>query len=190
MQTTPSNSIWISPVERTELPKPILDTIDTPLTIHPPTYAEEYTIQRSSYGEYGCNAVLYIGSSITFWDLPFKEYGPLVPEGWMKHTWEALSHTTLTLKGPNLDLPAERDKDVALMDAFVAQGYDSEILTCLNGCRLFLGASHLSRLSTACGARIDNRCWQGKQHLSDLHPTLIKTHRPATDVWAIWRQAL
>jgi hypothetical protein len=107
----------------------------------------------------------------------------------MKHTWEALSHTTLTLRGPNLGLPPERDKDVALMDAFVAQGYDSKMLTCLNECHLFLGASHLSHLSTTCGARIDNRCWQDKHHLSDLRSTLIRTHRSSTDAWKMWRQA-
>jgi hypothetical protein len=132
----------------------------------------------------------HIGLSVTFWELPFEEYGPLAPEGWMKHTWEGLSHTTLMLKGPNLSLPDEREGDVALMDAFVAQGYDRAMLTCLNDCRLFLGASHLSHLSTACGARIDNRCWQGKHHLSDLRPKLIQTHRPSTDAWVMWRKAL
>jgi hypothetical protein len=46
--------------------------------------------------------------SVTFWELPFQEYGNLAPDGWMKNTWEALSKTALTLKGPNLGLRHER----------------------------------------------------------------------------------
>jgi hypothetical protein len=64
----------------------------------------------------------------------------------MKHTWEAISLTTLVLKGPSLGLPGKRERDVALMDAFVAQGYEPEKLECLNECRLHLGALHLSHL--------------------------------------------
>jgi hypothetical protein len=58
----------------------------------------------------------------------------------MKHTWEALSHTQLTLKGPNLGLPMERVTDKALMDTFAVQGYDMSTLTTLNECWFFLGA--------------------------------------------------
>ena len=48
---------------------------------------------------------LYVGSKVTFWDLPFEAYGHLAPSGWIKHTWEALSHTPLVLKGPSLAIP-------------------------------------------------------------------------------------
>jgi hypothetical protein len=66
----------------------------------------------------------HVGSGVTFWELPFQEYGCLAPDGWIKHTWEALSLTQLTLKGPNLGLPNERERDIPLMDAFIAQGYN------------------------------------------------------------------
>jgi hypothetical protein len=132
----------------------------------------------------------HVGSSVTFWELPFQEYGCLAPEGWIKHTWEALSDTQLTLKGVNLGLPDERIKDTALMDAFIAQGYNEAKLTILNECRFYLGASHVSHISTACGSRIDKRCWQGKQHQADMRPRLIHTHRPTQKHWDIWRESL
>jgi hypothetical protein len=132
----------------------------------------------------------HIGSTVTFWELPFQEYGCLAPEGWMKHTWEALSHTQLTLKGPQLGLPNEREKDESLMDAFVAQGFDDKRLITLNECRIYLGASHLSHISTACGSRVDERCWQGKQHHSDMRSKLIHTHRPTQKDWEIWRESI
>jgi hypothetical protein len=132
----------------------------------------------------------HIGSTVTFWELPFQEYGCLAPEGWMKHTWEALSLTQLTLRGPNLGLPNERLHDVSLMDAFVAQGFGEQCLITLNECRLYLGASHLSHISTACGSRIDQRCWHGKQHLSDMRPRLIHTYRPTMKDWETWRESI
>jgi hypothetical protein len=79
---------------------------------------------------------------------------------------------------------------MTLMDAFVAQGYDSRTLATLNDCRFYLGASHLSHITTACGSRIDARCWQGKQHLSDMRPKLINTHRPTQKDWDTWRESL
>jgi hypothetical protein len=93
----------------------------------------------------------HIGSMITFWELPYEEYGVLGPKGWMKNTWEALSHTSLILEGPNLGIPNSRENDISLMDAFVAQGCKDKTLMVLNECRFYLAASHLSHISLACG---------------------------------------
>ncbi|MGL5935588.1 MAG: hypothetical protein ACRCZI_08185, partial [Cetobacterium sp.] len=132
----------------------------------------------------------HIGSTINFWDLPFEEYCSLAPEGWMKNTWEALSKTPLSLRGPNIGLPNEREHDVSLMDAFVAQQLDAKTLEKLNECRLYLGASHLSHISMACGKRIDPRCWKGKKHHADGRPSLIHTYRPTKKTWELWQKTL
>jgi hypothetical protein len=132
----------------------------------------------------------HIGSTVTFWELPFEEYGSLAPDGWMKQTWQALSQTTLTLKGSDLGLPNERITDVSLMDAFVAQGYSEETLRILNECRFWLAASHLSHITTACGQRVDAQCWQGKRHTADMRPRLIHTYRPTTKNWELWQEKI
>ena len=72
---------------------------------------------------------LYVGSEITFWDRPFEAYGHLAPQGWVKHTWEALSSTPLVLWGPSLAIPHQRQWDIHLMDAFVDQNFSPAILT-------------------------------------------------------------
>jgi hypothetical protein len=71
------------------------------------------------------------------------------------HMGSVIPHNMM-LKGPNLGLLNEREGDVALMDAFVMQGYDSKKLIFLNKCRLILGTSNLFHLTTVCRARIDN----------------------------------
>jgi hypothetical protein len=130
----------------------------------------------------------HVGSTVNFWELPYEEYGSLAPDGWMKQTWQALSQTTLTLKGPKLGLPNERVADVSLMDAFVAQGYSAKTLKILNECRFWLAASHLSHISTACGSRIDTRCWEGKRHEADMRPRLIHTYKPTAKDWTVWQE--
>ena len=47
---------------------------------------------------------LHIGSARNFWELPFEQYGCLAPKGWMKHTWECLDSTPLSLLGPPLQI--------------------------------------------------------------------------------------
>ena len=59
----------------------------------------------------------HIGSDQPFWELPFEMYGHLAPDGWMKSTWEALSDTRLTLKGPDITVKTKRQNDMHLMDA-------------------------------------------------------------------------
>ncbi|MGL5936607.1 MAG: hypothetical protein ACRCZI_13415, partial [Cetobacterium sp.] len=130
----------------------------------------------------------HIGSTVNFWELPFEEYGSLAPDGWMKNTWQALSQTTLSFKGPQFGLLDEREDDRALMDAFVAQGYDTKTLTTLNECRFWLAASHLSHISTANGLEIDTRCWEGKQHAADMRPRVIHTFHPKEKDWRVWRE--
>jgi hypothetical protein len=119
----------------------------------------------------------HVGLMVTFWGLPFEEYGSLDPEGWMKQTWQALSQMALTMKGLSLGLPNERVADMSLIDAFVAQGYNAKTLTVLNECCFWLAASHLSHITSACGLRIDKRCWEGKRHAEDMQPRLIHTYR-------------
>ena len=71
---------------------------------------------------------LYVGSKINFWELPFEAYGCLAPLSWMRHTWDSLSGTPLTLKGPSLTFPHQCQHDVYLMDAFVDNKVSKETL--------------------------------------------------------------
>ncbi len=63
---------------------------------------------------------LHVGSDQPFWQLPYDCYAPLAPDGWIKRTWEALSQTPLTLSGPDITQPKQREHDQHLMDVFVA----------------------------------------------------------------------
>ena len=106
---------------------------------------------------------LHVGSKINFWELPFPAYGFLAPVGWMKHTWESMSSSTLVLKGPAISIPRRRQRDVYLMDAFVDTISDQTTLKQINECRLFLHATTLSDISTADGTSIDPCAWFGQR---------------------------
>jgi len=56
----------------------------------------------------------YVGTEKPFWDMPFAEYGHLAPRGWMAFTWQELSETGLSLKGPLATIPSHRALDLSL----------------------------------------------------------------------------
>ena len=94
----------------------------------------------------------------------------------MKHTWESMDSTPLTLQGEDLGLKPKRQKDVCLIDAFVEAGYETDELETLRDCRMHLRANFVSDISTACGSRITRAAWKGKknsnrsQNSLDQHP--------------------
>ena len=133
---------------------------------------------------------LHVGSKQPFWDLPFELYGPLAPDGWIKFTWEALWDTPLSMKGPTIATPTLRQHDVHLTDAFIEQGFEDHELIQLQDCRLYLKATTLAHITTACGSRIEDRAWQGKQSIQQHPPQWINTHNPGYRQWNLWRRAL
>jgi hypothetical protein len=105
---------------------------------------------------------LHVGSDQTFWELPFSQHGFLVPDGWIRHAWESLEDTSLTLNGPNLAIPSKHQHDVHLMDDFIDQGCSTKLFLALDECRLHLQATTLADICTADGTTVDSDCWQGK----------------------------
>jgi hypothetical protein len=135
---------------------------------------------------------LHIGSEINFWELPFEPYGFLAPFGWIKHTWEALSQTSLTLKGPSTAFPKQRKYDCYIMDAFVDKGYDEDTMAKLNECRLFLHATTLADMCNADGKSFDMIAWEGKRSPSRRYTETkwIQTCDPGPRYWDCWRLAV
>ncbi len=133
---------------------------------------------------------LYVGSDQTFWSLPFPLYGQLAPDGWIKHTWDALHDTPLSLQGVDLALPPQREHDIHLMDAFIDCEPSSDDLLTLQNCRLYLEAYSLADITTACGSRITTAAWMGKRHDTQQPPQWIPTRKPSETAWTLWRNYL
>ena len=76
----------------------------------------------------------HVGSLVNFWELPFQQYGMLAPRGWMRHVWESLDDTPLTLRGHDLTFPTQRLGDCHLMDCFIEAGYDQDTVLVLQDC--------------------------------------------------------
>ena len=135
---------------------------------------------------------LYIGSEINFWELPFEAYGFLVPLGWMKHTWEALSTSPLVLHGPSLSPPLQRQHHKYLMDAFVDQFTNQTLLMQLNACRLYLHATTLADISSADGLNVDLGVWLGQRSHNHCHveSEWIRTRDTGPTAWQTWQDVL
>ena len=133
----------------------------------------------------------HVGSKTPFWELPYPLYGCLAPEGWMQFTWETLSATNITIRGPLPTIPLSRLHDIHLMDAFIHHTHDTSILQELNDCRMFLQATTLSHISTADGHNIQHHAWYGTEpSLVQTPPSWPKTYRPNANAWITWQQYL
>lgn len=133
---------------------------------------------------------LYIGSDQNFWDLPFQLYGPLAPDGWIKSTWQALSETSLSFRWPSLAIKPKRRRDVFLMDAFMAINPPPHDLQSLQTCRLYLQATTLADITTACGNRIASATFQGTDQPLLHQRAWIPTQKPTQNDWVIWQSYL
>ena len=140
---------------------------------------------------------VHVGSATPFWDLPFSEFGKLAPRGWLKHTWEALDESPLSLRGPLATEPSLRQHDVHLMDVFardpvLKQKERAKDLLSLQNCRLFLGVTRLSEIATAKGTQIRRECWEGKAgpHRQRISESWPKAYRPSPNDWTLWRGTL
>jgi len=134
---------------------------------------------------------LHVGSELPFWEIPFVQYGCIAPKGWMKHTWEAISETPLTLKGEHITVPSQRQHDHHLTDAFVHHGYTGDDLVALNDCRLYLtGTTTLADICTIEGLHITEAAWTGRVSSDRRTPDWINTYRPGPNKWILWQHAL
>jgi len=100
----------------------------------------------------------HLGSKIPFWELPFKLYGNLAPEGWMKFTWQHLSLTSLTsltLRGPLAVVAPKCQCNVFVMDVMVHKDWSLHSRWPINEIRFHLGGTTLSDFCNAAGTHID-----------------------------------
>ena len=110
---------------------------------------------------------------------------------YIKNTWQALSTSSLTLKGPPITQPSQRLHDHHLMDVFLSMDPDTSDLQALQDCRLFLEVTTLSDTCTARGSRIEKRAWEGKTLLHHrTSPQWVGACRPHKSKWEIWQHYL
>jgi hypothetical protein len=86
-----------------------------------------------------------------------------------------------------------RTNDCHIMDAICADGrYKNPQLDRINACRLYLKATLLSDISTACGHRIHSAYYDGEEVITHNWATVTypRQARPNKISWALWRRAL
>ena len=136
----------------------------------------------------------YVGSATPFWELPFAPYGRLAPSGWMKRTWEDMSDTTLTLKGPNIALPLQRIHDAHLMDLIDIDTTSDATLEALTNMRFYLRVTRVSDVVTADGRAIEDQYWTptSSKHARSLlqHQQYPQSRRPTPNDWTLWQDFL
>jgi len=92
----------------------------------------------------------YVGSEQPFWNLPYQLPGHLAPKGWIQFTWEELSATNLSLRGPLATIPSNQESDIFIMDELVRHDWSAQnghggwtqlLATSLNGTLIWHGGN-------------------------------------------------
>jgi len=133
----------------------------------------------------------YVGSEQPFWDLPYQLHGHLAPKGWIQFTWEELSATNLSLRGPLATIPSNRESDVFIMDELVRRDWLAKSLQVLYPVRLYLGVTLLSQCCNAAGTYIHPNVWQCKHNTNILRsPHWPNFKAPTPTAMRAWQSML
>jgi len=136
----------------------------------------------------------YVGSEKPFWDMPFAEYGLLAPRGLMAFTWQELSETSLSLKGPLATIPPRRALDLSINEVIVNEKLEPFRRKLLNEVRLHMGFTYLSDMCNAAGTHILPEVWNCQRQSHTLRspgwPNIKAPGRQAKAAWQSMLQSL
>jgi len=96
----------------------------------------------------------YVGTKKPFWGVPFARHDHLAPQGWMAFTWQELSETSLSLKGPLATIPPRRALDLSTNEVMVRDKWEPSRCKLLNEVRLHMGVTCVSDMCNAAGTHI------------------------------------
>ena len=133
----------------------------------------------------------YVGTEKPFWEMPYSDYGPLAPRGWMAFTWKELAATSLSLRGPLATAKPNRQGETTISETWVARGLEVSLRMQLNEVRLHLGLTYVSELCTAAGTHVHIDVWncvRGSTTLPSLSWPNIKA--PGRNAKAAWQSML
>ena len=133
-------------------------------------------------------AQLQVGTITPFLTLPFKRYGFLLSECWIKRVWRFLSDCKFKLSLYNQTIPIKRrERDDDIMTTFISHAITSKPdLISLNRVRYFYGLILLLDISSLCGKHIildsaDNYTPNNYQW---------KEERPTSKDFSLWYSSL
>jgi ribonuclease HI len=138
------------------------------------------------------NLQLIVGSSTSFFNLPFPQYAKWVIPGWLTSLWKFLHRVNFSLQIKRQWTPIpQRENDIMLMDFFLSLKYKPHDLKILNQCRIYLQVFSLTDITSADGKQIlpHSKAGQlGQDRKSSL--TWPTQQRPTKKAWNLWQQAL
>ena len=138
-------------------------------------------------------AKIHVGSDQNFFDLDFDKYGHLLPQSFLKTTWQFVHEYNIKMPTVLSQLQPSRDHDKFLMDTFVnaEPKFTATELQRLNRCRLYLHVSTVSDITDGSGVRISKQSSNG--HRDPDRPQYHdwpEQGRPGPREWQLWRKAL
>jgi len=134
--------------------------------------------------------LIEIGSFLPLHLQDFKIVGRLATDSLIKSTWEFLTdHNLQLITDLNVDLP--RQDDCYLITNIIPLIEDSDHLTQINRCRLYLRVIFLSDVVDGSGKELLAAAWNGERILSPQRIGQWPNHvKPPPSAWTLWKYYL
>jgi len=122
---------------------------------------------------------------------PFKTFGHLATESWIRSTWKFMSENSIEIRDDTANLELQRENDRHIMQVLERTQPAADLLA-LNRCRIYLQAATLSDITTGDGMAISDDAWKGTRSRSRPTPQYGWPHqgKPNDQAWRKWRRAL
>ena len=132
-------------------------------------------------------AHLWIGHPDWIFHYDFPKIGSLLPQSWVRHTWQFMSAKRIQLKGPHIILHQSRAQDSFLIPSFLHHNPSQHELHQLNTCRMHLQALTISDLCNASGTHLTTYAYNGRRDPSRTSCyRWPRQPRPPIHYWSTW----
>ena len=98
-----------------------------------------------------------VGCPGSLFSIDFAQFGHLATDSWVKHTWQFLCESEITLLEQSPHLATRRVHDQFLIPLFQAAGFAKGQLQQINCCRLYMRVTTLSDLTDGSGQAVAHR---------------------------------
>lgn len=122
--------------------------------------------------------------------VPYKKYGLLVTDCWIKSMWEKCEHFNIDIKIRNIDLSPPREGDKWIMPVLAAAGHSPEQLQRLNRVRVHQQVLFLSDVLTASGWLLEDHTTQSRPGMTRWSGLRFPLQSPTQDDFEYWSESI
>jgi hypothetical protein len=133
--------------------------------------------------------VVQVGVAGSLFTYAVKDYGMLLPSGWMKSTWLFCDEYHIEVKDwlPHIQPLRENDRFIMLEARRVISAKDSSSMVSFNKCRRFLRVVTMAEVVSGDGVSLRKDILDGRRDEWNQRPITFSEAHPVSSDWKVWK---